>query len=193
MIGDFLEVISKETSKYLDAHLKMPTGKKSVVLHNPNSGSGEFELPDNSICMSLLNIEEELSIKNAMIQKKVIDGKIFKQNPAINLNIYVIFIANFKKDYVIELNSINKIIEFFHEKPVFSAGNTVGLKDLKLEEVKFTLNTLPMEKQHDIWNLLGGKYLPSVLYKVGMITVQEELKPLTESIVQSVELKAKQK
>lgn len=193
MIGELLKIVAKETSEYIDKQLKLPSGKKSVILHKPNSSNGELDIPNNTIALSLLNIEEELSIRNATVQKQVIDGKVYKQDPAVNINLQIIFIANFQNDYINELNYITKVIEFFQQKPSFTATNTKGLDELKIDTLTFKLNTLPLDEQHNIWSLIGSKYMPSVVYKIGMITIQNDKQLTDTSIVKSVSINAKRK
>ena len=193
MIGNILEIVAREASAYLDKQIKLPSGKKSVVLHNPNNLDGKLNILNNSISLSLLNIEQELSNRNPMAQKEVIDGKVYKQNPAVNINLQIIFIANFQKDYINELNYITKIIEFFQQKSSFTSANTEGLENLKIEKLSFKLNTLPLERQGNIWNMIGAKYMPSVVYKVGLLTIQEEQKLSDESIVGDVKIKVERK
>ncbi len=193
MIGELLKLIAKEVSNYIDKQIKLPSGKKSVILHKPNSENGNLDIPDNTISLSLLNIEEELSIRNATVQKQVIDGKVYKQDPAVNINLQVIFIANFQNDYINELNYITKVIEFFQQKPAFTPINTKGLEDLKIDTLNFKLNTLPLDEQHNVWSLIGGKYTPSIVYKIGMITVQNDKKLTDLSIVRDVDINVKRK
>jgi hypothetical protein len=172
----------------LIVRLKCHLEKKSVILHKPNNAKGEIDLPDNSITLSLINIEEELSVRDSTIKKQVIDGKVYRQEPAVHINLIVIFIANFQNDYINELNCISKIIEFFQQKSFFTPGNTNGFDKLKIDKLNFKLNTSPMEEQHNVWNLLGGKYLPSVVYKIGMISVQEEKKLISDPVVKDVSI-----
>ncbi|MEA3354649.1 MAG: DUF4255 domain-containing protein [Campylobacterota bacterium] len=193
MIGELLNLVAKEVSRYIDSQIKLPSGKKSVVLHKPNNLKGEIDLPDNSISLSLINIEEELSARDSMVQKQVIDGKVYKQEPAVNVNLQIIFIANFQNDYINELNCITKIIEFFQQKSSFTPSNTKELANFGIDKLIFKLNTLPVEEQHNIWSILGGSYQPSIVYKVGLITIQEEKKLAKESIVTDVSIKTKQK
>ncbi len=189
MIGDILQLIAKEVSTFIDSDIKMPTDKKSVVLHKPNSINGEFNLPDNAISMSLLNIEEELSTKSAMVKKRVENRKVYTQNPAVNLNLQIIFISNFANDYLNELNYITKVIEFFQQKMAFTVENTKELDKFKnIEKLNFMLNTIPLEQQSGLWSLLGGKYMPSVVYRVGLIAIQDEEKLSKVKIVKTVKL-----
>jgi len=188
MIGDILQLIAKEVSTFIDNDIKLPSGKKSVILHKPNSINGEFNLPDNAISMSLLNIEEEKSTKSAMVQKRVQDRKVYTQNPVVNLNLDIIFISNFANDYLNELNYITKVVEFFQQKRLFTIENTEALKEFNIERLNFMLNTLPLNEQNNIWSLLGGKYMPSVIYRVGLIPIQDEEKLSQVKIVRTVDI-----
>ena len=193
MIGELLTIITREVTTYIDAQVKLPSGKKTVVLYKPNSVKGEVDIPDNTIALSLLNIEQELSIREATIKKEVIDGRVYKQEPAVYINLQVIFISNFQNDYVTELNYITKVIEFFQQKSSFTPENTKGLKELNIDELKFKLNTLALDEQHNIWNMLGTTYMPSVVYKISMLTIQEDKKLTNASIVQNVNIESKRK
>jgi len=188
MIGELLKIITREVTDYIDKQIQLPSGQKSVILQKPTNSKGELEIPDNTISVSLLSIEEELSTRDAMIKKQVIDGKVYRQNPAVNINLQIIFIANFQNDYINELNSVTKILEFFQKRPSFLPEDTKGLDKLKIDKLVFKLNTLELDEQHNIWNLLGCKYMPSIVYKVGMITIQEEKQLSKDKIVKEVDI-----
>ena len=173
MFGDILKIVTEELNSYLDLDSQLPSGAKTIVLNRPYGSDNSLLIPDNSISLSLLNIEEERSNRTAIVQKRVVDGKVYRQNPEIMINLQIIFIANFKNDYINELNYITKIIEFFQKKPFFSMENTEGLEKLGIDKLNFKLNTLPLQQQHNIWGMLGDKYMPSIMYTVGMIAIRE--------------------
>lgn len=176
MIGDLLNNIAKEVTAYVDSQIEFSSGKKSVVLAKPTDSKGELSIPDNTICLSLLNIEEETAMRNPMIKKRVDGDKVYTQTPGISLNLSIIFIANFPNDYMSELNYITKIVEFFQKKDTFTIENTPSLKKQEryIEQLVFKLTSTPLDSQHNIWSLLGLKYMPSVMFNVGKVLIQEE-------------------
>ncbi|MBN2823678.1 MAG: DUF4255 domain-containing protein [Campylobacterales bacterium] len=189
MIGDILNLIAKEVSTYIDTQTQISIGgHKSVVLQKPTNLKGELSIPDGTIALSLLNIEEESGIRDATVKKQVIDGKVFKQNPPINIHLYVIFIANFQNDYLNELNSITKIIEFFQKKPVFASSNTKDMGKIGVEKINFKLISTPLKEQHNLWSLLGTTYMPSLVYQVSMLSIQEAMVPIDTGIVERVDI-----
>ena len=188
MIGDLLNNMAKEVAQYVDSQMEFSSGKKTVVLARPTNEKGEFNIPSNSICLTLLNIDEETSMRNPMIKKRVEGNKVYTQAPGILLNLSIVFIANFPNDYISELNSISKVIEFFQQKDTFTVANTPSLKkqDRILEQLVVKLSTTKLEDQHHIWDLLGIKYMPSVMYNIGKIIIQDDEKLSETKIVQRV-------
>lgn len=188
MIGDLLNNIAKEVAEYVDSQIEFSSGKKTVILARPTNSKGEFDIPSNTVCLTLLNINEETSMRNPTINKRVEGNKIYMQTPGILLNLSLVFIANFPKDYISELNYITKIIEFFQQKNTFTIVNTPSLKKQGgiFDQLVFKLSTTKLEDQHHIWDLLGIKYMPSVMFNVGKITIQEDEKLSKTKIVQSV-------
>ena len=79
----------------------------------------------------------------------------------MHLNLYLQVSANFAAaNYPESLRFLSAALEFFFERPVFSAS---GVASLSVEMVNLTIQDL-----HNLWSISGGKYLPSVLYKLRM-------------------------
>jgi hypothetical protein len=196
MIGTILKIIAREASTYLDRDLGASTGKKSVVLHKPrlDDEGNKLDIPDNSVSVSLFNIEEDLTQRSAIFPKKVIDGKVYRQNPPVHLNLYIIFLANFPNDYESELNYTTKIIEFFQQKNTFTPEDTKGLAELNIEKLVFKLDNIPLSSENGaFWNLLNAKYLPYVIYRVSTLIVQAPEREDDTPLVEKVDIDAKPK
>lgn len=176
MIGNILENIVKDLNTFISESVEFQSGKKNVILAKPANSKGDVSIPDNTIAMSLLNISEDSSMRSPVVKKRVEGDKVYTQTPGISLDLSVIFIANFPNDYISELNYITKVIEFFQRKDTFTIANTPSLKKQAkyVEKLVFRLSTTKLEDQHNIWSQLGIKYMPSVVYNVGKILVQED-------------------
>ncbi len=195
MIGDILNIITREVSEYIDSQNEFVSGGKSVILAKPSGVNGGLSIPDNTIALSLVNIDEESSMRNPVIQKRVEGNKVYSQTPGISLNLSIIFIANFPNDYASELNYITKIIEFFQQKDTFTAENTSNLKKYKkfVDKLVFKLATTSLSEQNHTWNLLGIKYMPSVMFTVGKIKIQEDEKLSETKVTHRVQRKLEEK
>jgi len=195
LIGEILNIITREVSEYIDSQNEFLSGGKTVVLAKPSGVNGGLSIPDNSIALSLINIDEESSMRNPVITKRVEGNKIYSQTPGISLNLSIIFIANFPNDYASELNYITKIIEFFQQKDTFTLENTSSLKKYEkyIDKLVFKLATTTLSEQNHTWNLLGIKYMPSVMFTVGKIKIQEDEKLSETKITRRVQRKMEQK
>jgi hypothetical protein len=176
VIGDILECVCNELSEFIESQVNYSSGKKNVVLLNPRDKKGEVKIPDNTIALSLLNINEDTTMRNPVATKRVEGDKVYTQIPGISIDISIIFMANFPNDYISELNYITKVMEFFQQKDTFTVDNTPSLKKQKkyIDKLNFKLSTTKLEEQHHIWDLLGIKYMPSVVYDVGKILIQDD-------------------
>ena len=105
--------------------------------------------------------------------------------PPLHLNLYLLIAANFK-NYDTSLISISKVIEFFQGKKVFTSSNTVYNRDNVafeiLDDFRFILEIYSpsFEELNNIWGTLGGRQMPSVIYKVQLIQIERD-KKLAES------------
>ena len=172
MIFETLAILSEEVDAYL--------GGDTLVIENVTSVDASDDrgtLVSNKVILSLLNIQEESTLKNFPNTSKRGDRMIYK-NPIVNLNLFLLFSAN-RSLYTQSLVDISKVIEFFQGKRIFTQANTVFKREVapldKVGDFKFTaeLYTPTFEELNFIWGTLGGKQLPSVLYKVSIVEIQQ--------------------
>lgn len=60
-----------------------------------------------------------------------------------------------------------------------------------VEELIFDLNTLTMQDLNNMWGILGSKYLPSVMYKMRMITISEEFAQGEAGLITTIDINDK--
>ncbi len=172
MIYNALEVLRGETSDYLKSLPELNiSGTKVVEMSNVAKEDGSIEIPNNSLGLSLVNIEEERTVRDVAPHRVNPDQSISHLNPEIRLNLFILFTAHFS-DYKTSLQFISGLIRFFQRKSVFTPENSPTLSPA-IERLVAELHPLNFEQQNNLWGTLGGKYLPSVLYKIRAISIQE--------------------
>ena len=189
MIDKAIILIKDKVNAYLK--LKADITDDKVALNNILSQDGSTShLPDNSILLSLVNIEEDRILANSKdIYKEVSDDSISKINPPVHLNLYVLFSANFSEDNYIEaIKFLSYIIGFFQGYPVFNHQNSSELNE-NIEKLIFDLYNMNFEQQNHLWGTLGAKYMPSVIYKVRLVTIQEDIAIETRRKIGEIERK----
>ena len=134
------------------------------------SSSGTNHGANSDVIVSLINIEENRVSRDPQNFLKKDNGIVFK-NPAVHLYLTLLFTSvRHENGYGIALQNIQRVIEFFQSKYVFDHANTTGMDD-GIEKLVLDMVSFNMEQLHQLWSMLGGKYHPSVAYRVRMITV----------------------
>ncbi|UZD21717.1 DUF4255 domain-containing protein [Algoriphagus halophytocola] len=181
MIHSVLEFLTQELNAFIKLKVGDPVGDR-IVLSSVTNETGII-IPDKSLGLSLINIEEERTIKEQRSTYINAVGKTEKRNPEIQLNLYVLITANFQNkkandssdDYVEGLKQLGYAISFFQAKNVFTKENSPSLsgKDPGLTKIVVELYSYSFEQLYNFWTVVGAKYLPSVLYKVKTLRIQE--------------------
>ena len=192
MINHALDTIKNEIQQYLLRlpELNLGTSEK-VVLCNVINDDGTFAIPKDTLGVSLVNIEEERLAKSHRDSTKLSNGQISHRNPDIKLNLYILIAANFT-DYLTATKFLSGAIRFFQSKSVFTPRNSPSL-DPSLEKLLVEMYTLDFEQQNHLWGTLGGKFLPSVTYKVRLVTIQEDQTTTERPPIQLVDVSPKRK
>jgi len=186
MIGNAMILLREELSAYMTAQ----GDPANVIIEN----IGLFETDkgqtlDDSIVITLVNIEEESTLKNGNNFSRWPDNIARYENRPVFLNLYVLFTANFSggvppnNGYVQALKRLSLVIEFFQGKNVFTpATSTVPLppelSDLSNPEIaslklNLELYTLTFEQINHLWGSLGGRQIPFVMFKVRLVSISE--------------------
>lgn len=181
MIHSALEFLTQE----LNAFIKLKVGDAvddRIFLSSVTNETGII-IPDKSLGLSLINIEEERTIKDQKSTYINPVGKVEKRNPEIQLNLYILITANFQNkrqndssdDYVEGLKQLSYAISYFQSKNVFTRENSPAMAsyDDRLTKIVVELYSYSFEQLYNFWTVVGAKYLPSVLYKVKTLRIQE--------------------
>jgi hypothetical protein len=173
MIKEALGFIEKELKNYLS--IKLNSGSEEVIrvgnIVKVLDGDGDTSTNAVRALISIVNIEEDRLSKSPDNYRKVEDKIVYK-NPKIYLNLYLLIAAK-QTDYGEALKVLSFVIQFFQHKFVFDTQNS-PLLDSKIERLVLDLHTLNFEQMNHLWGILGGKYVPSVLYKMRVVGIEEE-------------------
>lgn len=173
MINETLKFISDEVNNYLSLKLGLNTdprlvlGNISRALDNDTTGTNSLS---NKAILSLVNVEEDRLAKLPENFVKTEAGITYK-NPPTCLNLYILFAVN-RTEYSDSLKWLAFIIQFFQYQNVFTRISHPAL-DAGIEKLIVDLYTLNFEQINHLWSTMGGKYIPSVLYKVRQISIDD--------------------
>ena len=165
MIYIVIKQIADQINQALAPGVVLPA---DVARHDrPADAQGADEL-ENHLLLTLINIEEENVLKNNFPAQQI-GASLVTYPPALFLNLYLLFSANFIK-YDEALKHIGYVIRFFQASKPFAIDDPDQGQRYK---VTLTLHHVGFENLNNLWTVLGGKYLPSVLYKARLVQVQD--------------------
>ena len=182
MIFQVMELIRQN----LNAFLSAPGTPDSVVL-----GNIAFSTPDNpltpadesaQIYMSLVNVEEEPTLRNQSALRQTEIRPLAYTNPPMIINLFILFSAN-HKDYSNAIQALSSVLRFFQGNRVFSISRTpvppVGVFATLEEEkhkikIMLDLMSLTFEQVNHLWGSLGGKQQPFLLFKVRQVEIDAD-------------------
>ena len=175
MIDKAFDFLKKEIYGYLARIPELNVKNQEVVrVSSLLKLNGETDLPSNVVGLTLVSVEEERVLKcqtTAVVDEA---GRVSHVNPDLKLNIYMLVTANFA-NYPTALEHLSAVIRFFQAKNVFTSKNSPLLPD-SVAKLVAELYTLSFEQQNHLWGALGTKYMPSVLYRIRLLAIQEGLR-----------------
>lgn len=169
MINEALTCLAKELNGYLkNKQMLGSESEEKVLLSGLVNQSGQIAIKDeNTIVITLVNIEEEpVSRTDSLVSNRT---AVNMPDP-VCINLYILFSAYFSRsNYEESLKFLSLVVSFLQEKNVFTPSNTPGL-DPKIDKLSVEMVNLSTEELNNLWATLGTKYIPSVFYKLRMLT-----------------------
>ncbi|HYJ64065.1 MAG TPA: DUF4255 domain-containing protein [Parafilimonas sp.] len=186
----------------LTSYINISKNDNSVVVNIDNigllePGGGSSSLSD-SIIITLVNIEEESTLKNQSAVRRPFINNATYQNPPVYLNLYVLFTSNYSgTNYPLALKRLSYIIQFLQSKNSFSVASSISagsidLSQSDISDLKFTLElyTLTFEQINHLWGSLGGRQVPFAMYKLRLVAITDRAIIREVPLIEEIETRA---
>ncbi|MCF8361007.1 MAG: DUF4255 domain-containing protein [Prolixibacteraceae bacterium] len=175
MINLAVEFIDEIVNEHIK--VKFDLNENKLVFSNLVNQDGSLSLKENNkIVASLVSVQEERMNKSSSMklgQGKFNEQGVFK--PPMYINLYILFSVYFEPQLYNEgLKFLSIIISYFQSNNVFTPETYQEL-DPAIEKLIFEMENMSLQEQNNLWASLGCKYLPSVLFKVRMLTISEDV------------------
>ncbi|TDD96014.1 DUF4255 domain-containing protein [Flavobacterium cellulosilyticum] len=165
----------------------------------------DFLASKTPIVLSIVNIEEDRTQKNQSVYLNDTNDNTnilrYKQ-PTQHLILSLLF-SSYNKDLSKYLDGIDKlktIISYFQQNNSFYYKNDdsemieyatfltkTDIEQAKYIKITMELVSLSMEQLNQMWSYLGSKYMPSVLYKMRLCSIQSTT-TIQEKVIQTVKI-----
>lgn len=169
MIDAAIQHIAVELNQHLKR--KFDLNEDLVVISNILEQDGSMAtLVNDKIVISLVNIERDVLPYQKQDMVNVGARRTVTNAKPVFFNLYLIFASCFSgNNYREGLKFISNTIGFFQSQPTFDRQTSPGL-DKRIDRLILDIENLSIHELSNLWGILSGKYLPSILYKVRMVT-----------------------
>lgn len=142
------------------------TGDDFVIVSNLVNQDGSAALTESDkLIVTLANMQQE-TMNTRRNNATLLDAPI-------NINMYALISAYFIEDnYQDSLKYLSGVVSFFQANKVFNHQNTPDL-DPEIDKVTFEISNMNIQELSQLWGIIGGKYLPSLLYKIRMVPLTD--------------------
>lgn len=181
MIYHALNITVAKLNEYIK--LKFNLREDQLALCNLIDQDGSLAPQDSTkLIASLVNIERETAMGVIPNISSTQNRKHTMTNAPVNLNIYMLITTiSGGKNYPEALKFLSAVIEFFQINLVLNSKNTPQLNN-NIDKLSYEIINLDFNQLNQLWGSIGGKYMPSVLYKMRMISIdQQQIKHESES------------
>ncbi len=172
MVDVVLNVLKDKLNEYFK-NIVEATDSNSIEFINTNNND-PVSFTNDKITPFLINISEDRKFRNADQYSGIVrDGIRTQANPEIRIELLILFVSKFSK-YDQALKFLSHVIKFFQVNRIFNPLNSPQLSDERIEKLVVELISLPLEEQNQVWHSLNTSYLPSVLYRVRLLSFIDE-------------------
>lgn len=195
MLKESIQFFADELNKYFIQKLgpssdgvRIVTGNAARAYDNDTITGADSII--NKAILSIVNIEEDRVSKKQENYIKTATSVKYK-NPPLYLNIYMLAAIN-RNNYAQSLTWLGHVLQFFQFQNVFTPITHPSL-DSRIQQLNVELYSLNFEQINHMWSTLGGKYLPSVLYKIRQVTLDEDFTISGAGLIKEIQIDEKAK
>lgn len=171
MIQKVLQFTNEVLQQFLQN--KFDLDEDIVISNNLIDADGSIPQKNkNKVIISLINLEHETSKPFNVSNKKLHDGNFAMNAPSNRYNLDILVTANFD-DYNETLKFLNAVILFFQINQAIDSSTNSNIPK-EITKLVFDLEKNSYHQMHSLWTAMGAKYRPSVIYKMRMITLQDD-------------------
>jgi hypothetical protein len=169
MLDSALEFFRDEVNAFIAARMGSPGVE--VGLTRLVDETGKYAFAEDSLGLTLINLEEERTFRAQLPERSTNGGRSVVHEPALKLNLHILVAAHFKR-YDEALKFLSCVLTYFQANAAFTAAAYPAL-DPRIERLTAELQSLTFEQLNQVWAYLGAKYLPSAVYRVRMVVLQD--------------------
>jgi len=172
MIDVAINHIAMELNQYLKQRFVLD--EDQVVIANILEQDGTVAPHvNNKIVVSLVNIQHDTTPQRLPGHSGGGAARSAVSQRPLHFNLYLMFASYFGgNNYQEGLKFLSNTISYFQTNPIFDRSNSPGLAQ-GIDKLVLDIENLDFNDLSNLWGVLSGKYLPSILYRVRLVCFDE--------------------
>jgi len=195
MIDIALQLLRSELQNYIDPTENIEVAIDNIGLLETSNGDSLAK----KIIVTLVNLEEESTLKNVPALKRGPGASARYENPPVYLNLYVLITCNYfgiNREYIDALQRLSAVVRFFQSRNSFSHSSMSGgslPSGLEVLDLRFTMElyTLTFEQINHLWGSLGGRQIPFVMYKLRLVALSDRAVVREVPVIEEIDTQLK--
>ncbi len=140
----------------------------------------------NRLVLFVTDVARESAARSVRVRSGS-GGRIAVSPDPIHLNVYFMLAGNFDPDnYGEALKVLSHSVQFFQSNPVFNHRNAPEMAE-GLEQLSCEIHNLSHEVSSHLWGVHGGRYVPSIHFKMRMIAIDSGVMEREDFVVRASE------
>ena len=171
MIDTALQFTASSVDQFI--RNKFGLDESKVLTNNIIEADGAMPKSNqNKLVISLINIIQETNKQYYNRNQRLSNGSFSDIQPAERYNIDILLSSSFD-DYKETLKFLNAGILFFQSYPAIDSSSFSNLPE-GINRLEYDIEKISFFEMHNLWSAMGAKYMPSVIYRMRLITVQSD-------------------
>lgn len=175
MLDLAVKFLADEANTYLRQRSLSDHGLGEVIVGQLVDDNGKWAITADNIGLTLVNIEEDRIMRSQLPSHAYLNGSQVTLQPELKLNLHLLFHVrpSATDKYGQSLRFLSHVMTFLQAHPVFTPDEYPAL-DARIDRLTTEMLALSTEQLNQMWAYLGSKYLPSVVYRVRMVILQDQ-------------------
>jgi hypothetical protein len=172
MINLAVQLLASQLNQHLRRTYNL--GEDVAVISNLLELDGSIAANvNNKLVISLVNIEKD-NVPFRNVSSHDMGSRGVQSSAPLYFNLYLMMTANFTgNSYPEALKFLSSTIGFFQKNHVIDHQSAPEM-DARIEKLILDIENLSIQDLSNLWGALGGKYLPSILYRIRMVAFDAE-------------------
>ena len=172
MIHHAVGLISSRLNQHLRMRLGSPDDMVAVTSLTDHEGK-PAAAARNRLALFLTDIAEETTARG-LRPRASSGGRIVVGPDPVHLNVFFMLCANFDPDnYMEALKVLSHAVQFFQANQILDRQSAPEMAE-GLDQISCEINNLAEDTNSHLWGVHGGRYVPSVHYKMRLISIDSD-------------------